>query len=97
MARDADSDDAMAALLGDTAAALGDALRHGDAGHVPAELNTVRLAARMRAVADDALQQSVDRARSSGHTWQEIGDARHQPAGRVPALRQTRPSANSIR
>jgi hypothetical protein len=61
-------------LLGDTAAALGDALRHGDAGHVPAELNTVRLAARMRTVADDAVQQSVDRARGSGHTWQEIGE-----------------------
>ena len=75
MTRDADSDDAMAALLGDTAAALGDALRHGGAGHVPAELNTVRLAARMRAVADDALARSVDRARNSGHTWQEIGDA----------------------
>jgi hypothetical protein len=75
MTRDAGSDDAMAALLGDTAAALGDALRHGGAGHVPAELNTVRLAARMRAVADDALARSVDRARNSGHTWQEIGDA----------------------
>ncbi len=75
MTRDADSDDAIAALLGDTAAALGDALRHGGAGHVPAELNTVRLAARIRAVADDALQRSVVRARGSGHTWQEIGDA----------------------
>ena len=40
-----------------------------------AELNTVRIAARMRAVADYALQQCVDRARSAGHTWPEIGDA----------------------
>jgi len=79
MTRDQDrngrSDAELAATLGDTAAALADALRHGDEQHVPAELNTVRLATRMRAVADDALQQCVDRARSAGHTWQELGDA----------------------
>ena len=69
------ADAELATGLSETAAALVDALRHADAGHVPAELNTVRLAARMRAVADDALQQCVDRARSAGHTWQEIGDA----------------------
>ena len=69
------ADAELAAALGDTADALADALRHGDARHVPAELNTVRIAARMRAVADDALQQCVERARSAGHTWQEIGDA----------------------
>lgn len=68
------ADDArLSGELADTAAALTDALRLG--GHVPAELNTVRLAARMRAVADTALQQCVDRARAAGHTWQEIGDA----------------------
>lgn len=75
MTRDDGTDAAMAAAVGDTAAALGDALRHGGERHVPAELNTVRLAARMRTVADEALQLSVDRARSVGHTWQEIGDA----------------------
>ena len=69
------SDGELASALGDTAAALADALRHGGERHVPAELNTVRLAARMRAVADDALRQCVDRARSAGHTWQEVGDA----------------------
>lgn len=70
----ADADDArLAAELRDTAAALDDALRQG--GHVPAELNTVRIAARMRAVADTALQQCVDRAKAAGHTWQEVGDA----------------------
>ncbi|MBR7829079.1 DUF3887 domain-containing protein [Actinospica sp. MGRD01-02] len=75
MTRDGGTDEAMAAAVGDAAAALGDALRHGDERHVPAELNTVRLAARLRAVADAALQLSVDRARAVGHTWQEIGDA----------------------
>ena len=75
MTRDHHSDAELATALGDTAAALADALRHGDSRHVPAELNTVRIAAQMRAVADDALQQCVDRARSAGHTWQEIGDA----------------------
>lgn len=70
-----EADSLLAAELGETAAALADALRHGDARHVPAELNTVRIAARMRAVADSALQQCVDRARSAGHTWQEVGDA----------------------
>jgi Protein of unknown function (DUF3887) len=75
MTNDADSDDAMALQLGETAAALGDALRHGDEGHVPAALNTVRLAARMRAVADEALLLCASRARAAGHTWQEIGDA----------------------
>jgi len=72
---EARSDAELATTLGDTATALADALRHGDERHVPAQLNTVRLAARMRAVADDALQQCVDRARSAGHTWQELGDA----------------------
>jgi hypothetical protein len=75
MSRDAESDAALAAMVGDAAAALGDALRHGGEGHVPAELNTVRLAARMRALADEALQHCVERARAAGHTWQEIGDA----------------------
>lgn len=69
----ADDDARLAAELGDTTSALTDALLQG--GHVPAELNTVRLAARMRAVADAALQQCVERARTAGHTWQEIGDA----------------------
>ena len=73
--RDGRSDAELAMALGDTAEALADALRHGGERNVPAELNTVRLAARMRAVADDALQQCVDRARAAGHTWQEIGDA----------------------
>ena len=68
-----DGDVRLAAELGDTVAAVIDALRQG--GHVPAELNTVRLATRMRAVADAALQQCVDRAKVAGHTWQEIGDA----------------------
>ena len=71
----AQADAELAALLGETAAALGDALRHGGAQHVPAELNTVRVAARMRAVADEALQQCVERARTAGHTWQDVGDA----------------------
>ena len=75
MTNDADPDDAMAVQLKETAAALGDALRHGDEGHVPAALNTVRLAARMRAVADEALLLCASRARAAGHTWQEIGDA----------------------
>jgi hypothetical protein len=69
----ASADAWLAAELGATAAALTDALRQG--GHVPAELNTVRLAARMRSVADAALQQCVERARAAGHTWQEVGDA----------------------
>lgn len=64
--------DRLAAELGETTAALVDALRQG--GHVPAELNTVRLAATLRAVAENALAQCVDRARVAGHTWQEIGD-----------------------
>jgi hypothetical protein len=68
-----DADARLAAELEGTTAALIDALRHGE--HVPAELNTVRLATRMRAVADHALQQCVDRAKAAGHTWQEIGDA----------------------
>jgi Protein of unknown function (DUF3887) len=75
MTSDPDSDDAMAKQLEETAAALGDALRHGAEGHVPATLNTVRLAARMRAVADEALLLCASRARAAGHTWQEIGDA----------------------
>jgi hypothetical protein len=65
----------MASQLGETAAALGDALRHGDEGDVPTALSTVRLAARMRAVADEALLLCASRARAAGHTWQEIGDA----------------------
>ena len=69
------ADAELAVALGETAAASADALRHAEAAHVPAELNTVRIAARMREVADYALQQCVDRARSAGHTWQEIGDA----------------------
>jgi hypothetical protein len=68
-----EADARLATELGDTVAAVVDALRQG--GHVPAELNTVRLATRMRAVADAALQQCVDRAKAAGHTWQEIGDA----------------------
>jgi hypothetical protein len=65
-------DQQFAHQLTQTAAALADALREG--GHVPAELNTVRIAARLRALADDALQHCVDRARAAGHTWQEVGD-----------------------
>jgi hypothetical protein len=68
-----EADARLATELGDSVAAVMDALRQG--GQVPAELNTVRLAARMRAVADAALQQCVDRAKAAGHTWQEIGDA----------------------
>lgn len=67
------SDAWLADELGQGAAAVIDALRQR--GHVPAELNTVRLAARMRAVADAALAQCVERARAAGHTWQEVGDA----------------------
>lgn len=58
--------------LVESAAALADALRQG--GHVPAELSTVRIAAHLRALTDDALQHCVERARAAGHTWQEIGD-----------------------
>ena len=68
------ADARLAGEVGETASALVDALREGGQ-HVPAELNTVRLAARMRAVADVALQQCVERARGAGHTWQEVGDA----------------------
>lgn len=58
-------------LLG-SATALADALRQG--GHVPAELSTVRTAARLRTLTDDALGHCVERARAAGHSWQEIGD-----------------------
>jgi hypothetical protein len=74
MSQDSHSDDRrLAHEMAETAAALADALRQG--GHVPAELSTVRIAARLRTLADDALQHSVERARGAGHTWQEIGDA----------------------
>lgn len=73
MSQDLRTDDQPLAqdLLG-SATALADALRQG--GGVPAELSTVRTAARLRTLADDALQHCVERARAAGHGWQEIGD-----------------------
>jgi hypothetical protein len=73
MSQDLRSDDhQFAHELVEAATTLADALRQG--GHVPAELNTVRIASRLHALTDDALQHCVERARAAGHTWQEIGD-----------------------
>ncbi|MBO0819630.1 MAG: DUF3887 domain-containing protein [Nocardiopsaceae bacterium] len=44
-------------------------------GHATSDLALVRLAADLRAAADQTLRMAVDRARAAGRTWQEIGDA----------------------
>ena len=71
-------DDAQTELLAaltriaDLAGLLADATAHTDT--VPADLANVRLAKALEAESDAALRISVGRARTAGHTWQELGD-----------------------
>jgi hypothetical protein len=50
------------------------ASRAGLAGEDPPDLGALRLAHDLHALAAAALQASVERARSAGRTWQQIGD-----------------------
>lgn len=63
---------ALAARIAAQARLLADAIERNDA--VPADLTSVRIARDLDALSDTALRVSVERARSAGHTWQEIGD-----------------------
>jgi hypothetical protein len=48
--------------------------RHDNLDVVPDPLAAIASARRLAAQADAALQQAVDRARTAGHSWREIGD-----------------------
>jgi hypothetical protein len=48
--------------------------RAGPAGEGPPDLGAVRLAHDLHALAATALQASVEQARATGRTWQQIGD-----------------------
>lgn len=66
------------ALLREAGSGAGVAGPPGGAGSGPgsgAALAAIRLAGSLRGRADDALVITVGRARQSGHTWQEIGEA----------------------
>ena len=60
-----------AAHAAEGARLLADAAR---GGHVTSDLMLVRMAADLHTVATATLRAAVDRARSAGRTWQEIGD-----------------------
>ena len=63
---------ALAAEMTALARLLADVTERNDA--VPAELTSVQIARDLNASSDTALRVSVERARASGRTWQEIGD-----------------------
>lgn len=63
---------ALAARMMAQARLLIEATERNDA--VPAELTSVRIARDLDALSETALRVSIQRARSAGHTWQQIGD-----------------------
>jgi hypothetical protein len=62
----------LAERVGEGARLLGEAARDGHG--VAADLSLLRLAADLNGLAAATLRASVERARATGRTWQEIGD-----------------------